>query len=52
MFNEVVAKREDLINKVQTLVEQGERATEQLNKKKEEKKVELHAESKKNEVDL
>ena len=52
MFNEVVAKREELINHVQTLVEQGEQATEQLNKRKEERKAELLAQTKRNEVEL
>lgn len=52
MFNEVVAKREDLINQVQILVEQGEKATEHLNKKREERKAQLAAESKQNEVEL
>ena len=52
LFNEVVSKREELISQVQSLVEQGERATELLNKRKEERKSDLQAENKRNEFDL
>lgn len=52
LFNEVVAQREELIDQVQSLVEQGELATEQLNRKKEEKKAELQKESKRIDQEL
>ena len=52
LYKEVVAQREDLIDQVQTLVEQADLATEQLNRKKEERKEALAKETKRFDQEL